>query len=43
MAERATIQPVLGSTRTVTWAQLEPLVALVDGGPSVTTTNASSS
>ena len=31
MAPKARTHPVRGSTRAVTWAQLEPLVALVDG------------
>ena len=35
MADRTTTQPVRGSTRTVRWAVLEPLAALVDGGASV--------
>ena len=42
MAAMATTQPVRSSKRAVTWAQFEPSVALVDGDPSVTTTNGSS-
>ena len=42
MAAMATSQPVRSSARTVTWAVLEPRLALVDGEPSVTTTNGSS-
>ena len=42
MAAMATSQPVRSSARTVTWAVLAPRHALVDGEPSVTTTNGSS-
>ena len=42
MAAIATTQPVRSSNRAVTWAQFEPRVALVEGEPSVTTTNGSS-
>ena len=42
IAAIATTQPVRSSCRAVTWAQLEPRVALVEGDPSVTTTNGSS-
>ena len=43
MAAITTTQPVRSSIRTVTCAQFDPLVALVDGGASVTTTKGSSS
>src|SRR5690606_3855267 len=41
IAAMTTTQPVRSSRRAVTWQVLAPIVAFVDGGSSVTTTNGS--